>query len=156
MADSSDPEGVIWAYDVDDEGNVGQKVEFFVFSRDGARQPELGFDSNGIVVDPDGTVSVARSDLGSITKISRFGELLREEPFSTVVSAVMETAVNIAWTDTCDFRVWVEDPTDLWNIKERVSATTGIVPQRMRLTPLRANHLRLDVLPEPPDAAAAA
>ena len=154
MADSEDPEGHIYVYFLDDEGEVGEKLPFFCFATQG-RAPEAEFDANGIVVDPDGCVSVARSELGVITKISEWGVLLGEVPLGEFVDARVERAVTITWPGTCDFRLWVDSTTTEWDMRVRLSATTGIVPQRMRLTRLGRGYLQLDVIPEPPAAATA-
>jgi gluconolactonase len=60
---------VIWAFDVDAKGNIGNKRKFFDF---------LDFGMDGMKCDKDGNLFVTRYDKGVVAIISAQGKLVRE------------------------------------------------------------------------------
>lgn len=64
---------MLWAYDVDDKGNVSNKRKFFDF-------PDFGLD--GMKCDKAGNLLVTRYDKGVIAIISPQGKLIREVPMT--------------------------------------------------------------------------
>ena len=155
LANSKDPEGRIYQYSINEVGELGPKRLFFCFATDG-REPAAGFDPNGIIVDPDGNVSVARSAVAvrMITKISPRGIVVCEVPFEEEDEERWK--VRVIWPEICDFFLWANGRTTERELTVELERLTSIPAGRLRLTRLGNRVVQLDVITAPVGAAPAA